>query len=467
MRIILADPPRREQHYDLSYANLGILYLIGSLKFHLKESVEVMYLEGHCTLQEHLDAIADFEPDLYGLSFALWTKRLAYRVMNEVKTRFPDLPVACGGAMPTAAPEDVLKNSRADLCVMGEGEECILDLAKYCRKEIPDLKDIAGIAFRNSRGEIEITEKRPFIADIDQIPMPAWSIVDFDKYHGMHIRKKSPQTHLLVSRGCPFDCNFCSNPVWKYNKPWLRARSASHIAAEIELLYGLGVREIYLSSDEFNFSETWALDVCDAIAALSHKDLYFQCNIRADIMTEDLALAFSRINLWMVHLGIESGNQRTLDGVGKKVTLRQISDACRVLKKFKIKVFGFVMLFHAWEENGVLCWESPADVNNTLVFCRKLLSGKLIDYMSWQVASPMPGSRLWKLAVQHNLLPAHDVDTVWKQNLMLPEVAPRDVQWALRKGIVLKDFYLIKNGNINWRHMDRVWSNLKLLAGLR
>jgi len=462
----LADPPQREDHYDLSYPNLGIMYLTSYLRRHSPVPVDVQYLQGFTDLEGHLREIERTAPQIYGLSFALWTSQLAYRTLEAVRQRFPKLPIICGGPQPTSAYQEALAEGRADVCVLGEGENTMLDLVQHFRTGQPALTDIPGIAFRNPSGKVVVTEKRAFIKDISTIPLPAWDMVDLAPYTGMHINRASPQTHILVSRGCPFDCNFCANPVWKYNKPWVRTRSPENIAEEVELLYKKGVREIYMTSDEFNVTEKWSVDVARAIEALGHQDMYFQANVRADVFTEEIAKAFRSINLWMVHLGIESGNQRTLDGIGKRTTTEQVENACRLLRAQGISVFGFVMAFHAWEEEGRLCWETPQDVNRTLKFCHRLLSKGLIQYMSWQVATPMPGSRLHKVAERYGLLPTREINNPWTHNMLLPGIGPGEVRWAVRKGMLLKDFYLVKNGHLNLKHLWRARTNLRVLVGL-
>ncbi len=464
MKIILADPPRKESHYDNSYPNIGILYLISYLRKYCSTPLELIYLEGDCTLEEHLRFIESHRPDVYGLSFAMWTADLAYKTLSSVKRRFPKTLTICGGPEPTANHELVFKNSTVDICVLGEGEVTLKELLEAFAAQ-GDLAQVPGLAIRQPQGGVLLTPKRPLIHDLEEIPLPAWDLVDLRKYSGMHINRSSPQTHMLVSRGCPFDCNFCANPVWKLNKPWVRMRQPQSIAQEVKLLYDKGVREIYMTSDEFNVSEKWSLDVCQAIQSLGLRDLFFQCNLRADNVSDKLAQAFKDINLWLIHLGIESGNQRTLDGIGKHITLEQVERTCRIMQAAGIKVFGFVMLFHAWEEQGQLQWETAADVHKTLDFCRSLLSRKLIQYMSWQVATPMPGSRLHATAKKFNLIPNKKITGVWAQNLLLPGVAASEVKKALRRGMLLKNYYLLKNGNINLSHLSRALRNLKVILG--
>ncbi|MEW6357793.1 MAG: radical SAM protein [Planctomycetota bacterium] len=466
MKVILADPPHEEQRYDLAYPTIGILYLIGYARHRLPDKgYEFHYLEGFCSLDEHIEKVRKAAPDLYGISFTSRTAHLAYRVINRLRQASPALPIVCGGAHPTAAWEDVLEHSKADICVIGEGEQTFVELLEHFRTKKGGLSDIPGIAYREE-GQAVRTEKRSLIADLDSIPFPAWDHVNFGDYLGIHIRKAYPQTYMLVSRGCPFDCNFCSNPVWKENKPWVRKRSGANIAQETKLLYDRGIREIYMSADEFNLTHDWTEEVCTEIQKLGLSDLYFQCNIRADRMSPEMARQMAAAKIWMVHLGIESGNQRTLNGIQKKVTLEQIENACRIFQAAGIKIFGFLMLFHVWEENGALRWESPRDVDKTLDFAKHLFKNKLIDYMSWQMATPNPGSRLWDIALRHNLLlDPHEFRSYRTVSMKLPGVTPRHVRRALRRGLFIKNWYALKNGNINWRHLDRVWENIKSFAG--
>ena len=135
------------------------------------------------------------------------------------------------------------------------------------------------------------------------------------------------------------------------------------------------------------------------------------------------------MNLWMVHIGVESGNQRTIDGLKKHIELEQVVDACRIFQAEGIKVFGFLMLYHAWEENGQLAFETPDEVGKTFDFARRLLREELINYMSWQVATPYPGSRLWGTAQKYNLLcDTHRFGDVREKAMNLPGVSEKDIR---------------------------------------
>jgi len=457
MKVLLADPPQHERDYDAAYPNMGILYLIGSARQRFSSSdISFAYLESQYDLAGHLEEIERIKPDIYGLSYASFTSPLAHRTIAAVRERFPKMPIIAGGAHPTAAWAQVIGETAVDVCVIGEGEAGFCDVVAHYAGEGKPLSDIPGIAFRRDGAPFR-TEKRPPIKDLDSIPMPAWDLVDFAKYKGMHLKRAEPQTYIAVSRGCPFDCGFCSNPIWKESKPWVRLRGAESIAEEVEQLYQRGIREVYLSADEFNVNTDWPIKVARELQNLGHSDLFFQCNVRADKVNEEVAREFRKMNLWMVHIGVESGNQRTIDGLQKHIELDQVVNACRIFQAEGIKVFGFFMMYHAWEDKGTLAFESPADVDKTFEFARRLLREKLINYMSWQVATPYPGSRLWGTAKKFGLLlDPHRFGDVRETAMNLPGVTEKAVRRSLRKGYVMKTWYALKSGNIGWKHITRI-----------
>ncbi|MFH0779075.1 MAG: radical SAM protein [Candidatus Eisenbacteria bacterium] len=464
MRILLADPPQKETRYHLTYPNIGILYLISYLRKHLKcGDLSVSYLEGHCNLEEHVESVRRFNPDVYGISFATETTPLARKTVERVRGALPSLKIVCGGAHPSAAPMNVLHEMPADVCVVGEGEETLLELATSDFTPA-SLSRIDGIVFKEN-GDYRTTRAREFNQDIETFPFPAWDLIDFARYPGMHFRRAVPQTYMLAVRGCPYHCVFCSNPVWRAGKPWARARRKEGIKEEVSLLYHRGVREIYFSADEFNVDLDWAIHVCEELIGLGFEDLHFQCNLRVDRVNDDFARALKAMNVWLVHVGIESANQRVLDGIRKKITVEQVLDAVRIFKRHGIKVFANMMLFQIWEENGELCHETSEEVKHSLRFVRRLYSERLINYLSWQFATPYPGSALYDVARRRGLLINElETGTVREPTVKIPGVSRREMIGAMKRGLLLKNYYALKSGNIEWRHWQRIWENVRAMA---
>jgi anaerobic magnesium-protoporphyrin IX monomethyl ester cyclase len=222
------------------------------------------------------------------------------------------------------------------------------------------------------------------------------------------------------------------------------------------------VREISIGSDEFNPVLPWAIEICQEIRKLCFKDLFFQGNIRADKVTDELAREMKKSNFWLAQLGIESGNQRTLDGIGKKITLEQVVQTCRLLKKHGIKVYGYIMIYHAWEENGRLCHETPKDVDRTLDFIRRLKRERLLDYMSFSTTTPMRGSRLFELAKRHNMLEQDTkVRDLSEFSMILPNISKRAMKRSRLKGLLLQLSMNLRSGHNYLLDWSKNWHKAK------
>jgi hypothetical protein len=448
MRIIFAEPPIKKKKLQpilpQTHPYMGILYLISYVREQI-DGIQISYLEGNLTINEHISRVQEIKPDLYFLSFTSFLSNLSFEVIKKIKNDNSAITIICGGSQPTINPEEVLQNG-ADICVIGEGEITVYELVKhYINEADTNLSSIFGIVYKND-GKIFHTQKRPLIKNLDSIPFPAWDLVDMKKYTQDHFSKSHPRANIIVSRGCPYNCNFCSNPVWKVNIPWLRLRSPENIAEEIQYLYNIGIREIYLYGDEFNPVPKWSIAVCKEIKKLGYDDLFFQTILHVNKVNDDLSKALKDINCWLVKIGIESGNQSTLDKINKKITLEQVRDACKSLKKYDIKIFGFFMAFHIWEENGHLCHETPEETINTLDFAHDLLANNLIDYISWGFTTPIPGSQLYETCLKYNAIDPKFKMSKWDKTLVHLDIDNKVMQSIKRKGMLLQARYNIING---------------------
>jgi len=407
LRIMLADPPIMEESYSYYHPTMGILYLLGALRRHFSgEAVELRYLQGHMGLEDHVRQVLEFAPDLYGLSFKTPMARLGFKTLSAVKDNCPDTIVVAGGSHPTAMPEEVMDSTPIDACFRGECEttfpwvvSTIID-GEICFDGIP------GVVHR--RGSELVSEPvAPFDPNLDAMPRPAWDFVDFSLFPGMPYQRQQPYAGVTVSRGCPFQCTFCSEPVWKiHGSPSFRSRSVPDILEEIQYLYDRGVREIRLWCEELNCNHDWAVKLLHGIASLGHDDLYLSANVRGDKVTSELAEAMVRARLWLVNMGIESSSSRTLLGVKKQVTIDQIEDACQILATAGVKIMGYFQFFLAWEEKGMLQWETAKEARETIKWALGMHHRGWINYIGTTISSPRPSSPLWGVAQRHGLMRA-------------------------------------------------------------
>ncbi len=464
LKIVLADPPALDDDYDKAYPNLGLLQLISYLREQTPlTDNDIIFLDQFHSIEDHVRVVEEHRPQLYGISFTFLTQRVAYKTINELKRRFPEMLIIAGGPHPTAAAEDVMAKALVDLVCIGEGELTLTDIINEMIHGGHSFSSIPGLLIRTPDGS-QRTDNPRVIANLDDLPFMAWDRIDFGKFVGQHYSKSHRQGCIVISRGCPHKCTFCSLPVWRAARPFVRLRCPESIAREVDWLYRLGVREIKIVSDELNVALPWAKDVCRAIVDLGHKDLFFQSNLRSDKIDDELAHLFRRMNMWLVHLGVESANDRVLRGVNKRITVDQSERCLKLLKKHKIRVLLFMMAFQLWEENGELKYESPDEIRHSLWWVWKQFLLGRISYMTWSITTPMPGAPLQDIVDRHGLKSADQVLDNWKLNkdylgidLTSLGISEKTKLRLLRTGIISKGVFAMISGHFDWRrHFYRV-----------
>lgn len=469
MKVLFVDPPMISGSQFKNYPNLGILYIVSNVRKHLPQ-VEMSYIPGRHPYEYHIRRIKEEAPDVLAISFASYFMSVVYRLLAEVRRALPNVVIYAGGPMPSSNPREVLENSEVDICCKGEGELTSVEVFKALMNK-EDLSGITGITYKDGPKICENAD-RPFIGSLDDLPHPAWDLVDLTQFRG-NVRSRvgaGLSTCTVISRGCPYDCTFCSQPVWKMQKPWVRTRSPHNVIEEIDHLYSKGIREIFIRADELNYNRKAPIALCKEIIKRGYKDLYFQCNVYARHIDDEVADYLARAGFWLVNMGIESANARVLEGIQKKITVEQIVDGCRLLKKHGIKILGYFMLYQAWEENGKLAFETTPEVNNTLNFIWKMKRKGLLDYMSWNFATPIEGSKLYDVAMKYNLIDKEElkIETgkeFWEPAMTLPGISMKEMQKMRRKGFLLQGYCALKSGHaLHPKNFSRIWARVKHIA---
>jgi anaerobic magnesium-protoporphyrin IX monomethyl ester cyclase len=440
--------------YD-NYPPLGILYIAGYLR-HFEPSLEIKVTDGLLegwdnTLQE----IKSFRPDVVLISFLTPIAVSAYALVNEVKAISASIYTVLGGPHATALPTEPFECSLCDYVVVGEGEQTALELIRALG-QLQKIEAVNGVVWKKG-SEIVHNPARQFIEPLDSIPYPARDLINIKRYKGWFYIKNPPETTFTMSRGCAFNCNFCSNAVWKSSKPVLRFRSPAAIVDEMQRLKEQGFHSLFDTSDEFNNKLDHAIAICREMLDRNLK-ISWRTSLRAQPISEDLVRLMAEAGCWWVQLGIESGNQRTLDGIGKKINLDQVEHALELLKKYKIRVFGLFMLFHFWEEEGRLFSEGVDEAQKTLAYIRKLVRRKLLAYVSTNITTPYPGSLLFQIARRHNLF-QRDMDHHWDrwhtdEDLLvhIPGVTKKQATQVYFRGSLIRSYCYLKSGE--WRIGD-------------
>ena len=463
VNIILADVHGPVLGKDQPSANLSLLYLAGYAREHLPH-VNLEYISQKPALDYHLQRIESSCADIYAVSFTSYSANTAFEMIRIIKNRFPNLVVVIGGPHVITHGEQALRESGADVCVLGEGEATFVEIIGNIRNLVPALSGIDGVAYLEN-GHYHVTAPRALIEDLNSIPFPPRELVNQSDFVGTSYSKASPNTEVIVTRGCPLRCTFCANPVYRIEGgPLFRARSPQNIAEEVEQLYQMGFREIYFHSDELNVRLGWSIDLCKALAALGHKDLYFQCNMRVVPINEELVRWMKKANFWMVRVGIESANMRVLKGIRKRMSLEKIERACELWSSQGIKVFAFLMMFNAWEEDGKLVHETPAEVENTIAYVYRLWRKRCLHYTSWTFAIPVPGAELYDILVRHKKIDKHYLpNDDWQAHEFLDGLDKRSFNAVYKKALRQQALLALCSGDVEWGNWRLILKNVRTM----
>lgn len=308
-------------------------------------------------------------------------RQAAFQMTQMAKKR--GIPVIICGADATDRAELYLHNG-ADYVIRGEGEETLAEIIGYLsgryRVELPDIK---GLAYLNPDGTVQFNLPRPVLKTLDEMPFPAWELVDTDKYrkiwraqHGYY------SINMVTTRGCPYHCNWCAKPIWgqRYN-----VRSPQNVAAELQWLReNLQPDHIWFADDIMGLKPGWIQGFADEVERLNIRTP-FKCLSRADLLTvDDTVKAMQRAGAKTIWIGAESGSQKILDAMDKGTTVEQIYDSRRLLAEANIEA-GFFLQFG-------YPGETLADIEKTLQMVRDLMP----DDIGISVSYPLPGTKFYE-----------------------------------------------------------------------
>jgi len=424
-RILFINPNTRHLGALLTvYPPMGVLYLASVLR---EEGHGVRLVDADMDAlnsSEVLRAISDYEPKVVGITMNSLQARPAYEIADLIRAENPGAKIVVGGPHPSALREKILKKSRSiDAVVYGEGEATFSELARAFDEE-RDLEHIKGICFRDG-DEIVANEPRDLIADLDSIPMPALDLAEpIRRYPGAYPVGGRSSIQVMASRGCPFNCTFCSNPVWR-NK--VRFRSPESILAEVEMLAeSFKVGEVFFQDDTFNLKRDWFEAICSGIIERGlNKRLVFKSPFRANerLLDQDLLRLAKEAGFWMIFYGVESGNQDILNSVKKNLKLEEIERAFRLTKRAGIRTYASFMVGNLGE--------SRRTVADTIRFAKKIDP----DYYGFAIATPYPGSEFYDRAVEKRYIdPEFDGFDLNRYALWTESFSPGEaeelVRWA-------------------------------------
>jgi anaerobic magnesium-protoporphyrin IX monomethyl ester cyclase len=307
--------------------------------------------------------------DIYGITCATPHYSIVIKLVGKIKARQPHAVIALGGFHPTVEPERTLRDTKADIVIRGEGEQAMLDIVNGKRDRIVNT---------------------PLVEDINQIPMPAWDMIDMHDYVIMGTNAvigstpNNKEAKLLTARGCPFDCTFCAQA--SVSKRRMRYKTVERVVEEIKYVHdNYGVDRVNFFDDTFIVDDDRVKKLLVGLKELHNRGILYDwhCLTRADRTDPVLFKLMKEAGCSQVTYGIETGSQKILDIIEKQTTVQENLNAIKIAKEAGLKVRAQMIV-------GL-----PGETDETVEETAKFIREAPADSFGMHIFVPLPGCQIW------------------------------------------------------------------------
>ncbi len=410
---------------------LGIMSLAAVLRQHGSSDIRLFDL-AYDTENEIVDACVHDKPDIIGLSTDSISFERGCNCLSSIRNSYTKGHVILGGVHPTISPGEALMKTGACLAVIGEGETAIIEVVDALSAG-KDISPIRGIAYIED-GELVVTEKRPFIEDLDTVPFPARDLLPMKRYLQAFadIPMLCPTITVFASRGCNANCIYCQPVARTLFGKTMRHRSVGNVIEEIEQLKrSWFFRNIFFTDDELLFNgREWVEALANEM--INRKlNLRWTCQARIDQVQDESLIALMReAGCYAIGFGVESGSQRILNAMRKGYKASMIDEAFRICRKHKIITTCNLMV------------GTPGESYETINESKAMIARVRPNLVRISITTPTPGSDLHALLKRENrILISHlsDFDR-WVDNpIKLDNFSKEDIRAGIK--ILLTTFY--------------------------
>ncbi|MDA8430773.1 MAG: radical SAM protein [Geobacteraceae bacterium] len=329
-----------------------------------------------------LERIRSFAPDLLGFTVTTWSFHSVLRWITQFKMD-TSLPVLVGGEHLRLYPHETMTHAAIDFCIVGEAE---LPLPEFIRafREGRSFDGIQSLGFRKDGGVV-IDRTIRYVEDLNSIPFPARHLIKNERYENVLSRKKN-FTALISSRGCPFNCAFCTHTHQKY-----RVRSPENVVDEIELNFKrYNIRDFDIYDSTFTADEQRVIRICEEIRR-RRLDVGFTVRSRVDVVSGEMIDSLKSAGCHTIMYGIESSDPEILKMMNKRISPEQVMRTVSYTKQRGIKTLGFFLFGFPGETRQT--------IEDTISFSLNLP----LDYALFSILLPLPDTEIYSYYQERGL----------------------------------------------------------------
>ena len=284
-----------------------------------------------------------------------------------------DSKIALIGTHATYFHSELIKNNFIDFIIRGEPEKILLNLIK----NINNPKKVRGLTWKNNE-KIIINRNEQLIENLDNMPFAARHLLPNKKYYDI-LTKNSPITFMITSRGCPFQCNFCSANI--YGKKY-RYRSAENVVKEIKQIIEDGFKDISIFDDTFTINRKRVMKIVENIKDFG---ISWRCLSRTDTVDKEMLKKMYDSGCYQIQFGVESGDQKILDRMKKGIKVKDVKKVFKWCDEIGIETVAFFILGYPGE--------TKKSIEKTLRLAKELKS----DFVTFNLFTPLPGSEIYEI----------------------------------------------------------------------
>lgn len=374
-----------------------------ALEFYYQFGTKNLYVNGY-TMKQLLAAIPR-DSEYIGVSLPFSNEwPLAKKVCFAIREEFPRAVIFCGGEHATAVPEYCLTDCPAiDYCVIGEGEETALDLINSLEAGRPAI-EVGSIALRDEWGKAVKTLRRSRMLSIDDIPEPAWDLVPLENYlaggysYGVNIGRTIP---IIATRGCPYQCTFCSNPLM-WTTRWL-ARTPAKVVEEMEFyIKEYGVQNFDFYDLTTVVKKDWIVEFCTMLVDQGLNITWqLPSGTRSEALDSEVSALLYKSGCRHLTYAPESGSPETLKTIKKKINPDRMLDSMKAAIANQINIKANIIVGFPGETfNNIL---------STYKFIVRMAVTGVHDVSVWTF-SAYPGSEIFHDLQKANRMPPFNDD---------------------------------------------------------
>ena len=360
------------------YVPLGMLYISAYLE--RKGFSNEVFDTTFSSLKELQDELLKVKPDVLAIYVNLMTKLNVLEIIKFTKSNLNQTKIILGGPEIKYNANDFL-NFGADYLVIGEGEETSFELIKALNENrFDEIKNINGIGFIDNN-KIIFTEERAKLKEVDSLPFPNRDKVNLKLYLDAW-KERHGENAISVStmRGCPYTCKWCSRAVYGLS---YRRRSPQNVCDELELIEKeYNPDTLWFVDDVFTISHKWLSEFKNVLIERNLK-IKYECITRADRLNENVIKDLKASGCFRVWIGAESGSQKVIDLMDRRVDVNQVREMIKLAQKYGIQAGTFIMLGYPGETED--------DIEETI----KHLKESNPEYFTITVAYPIKGTELF------------------------------------------------------------------------